>query len=130
MMNLLTVMANILPPSASNWAEPIDLAFWVVTWICLIAFLLVEGALIVFVFKYRRRRGGQQPAGVEATARVARLDSQCCRSLRKRRVSERRDAIDVTGAQARIADRLARRLGRQLDSGNAGASTDPGDADA
>ena len=47
----------VLPPEASTVAGGIDFAFWLITIICGISFVLVEGALIYFVIKYRRKKG-------------------------------------------------------------------------
>lgn len=59
MINLYPTLANIfpLPEAASNWAQPIDWVFWFITIVCAISFVLVEGLLFYFVFKYRRKKG-------------------------------------------------------------------------
>ncbi|MCS6983940.1 MAG: cytochrome c oxidase subunit II [Leptospiraceae bacterium] len=48
--------ALVLPPSASSSAPVVDFAFWLVMIISILAFLVVEGVLIYFVVRYRRRK--------------------------------------------------------------------------
>ncbi len=48
--------ATLLPPAASTSAPVVDFAFWLVMIVCLIAFILVEGALVYFVIRYRRKK--------------------------------------------------------------------------
>jgi cytochrome c oxidase subunit 2 len=47
----------MLPESASSIAPKIDQLFWVILWITGAFFFLVEGALLVFVLRYRARPG-------------------------------------------------------------------------
>ncbi|RME93670.1 MAG: cytochrome c oxidase subunit II [Candidatus Hydrogenedentota bacterium] len=51
------IMLAILPEPASSFAGEWDSVYSIVSWITGIAFLLVEGALIYFIFKYRRHKG-------------------------------------------------------------------------
>ena len=50
-------MGWILPPSASTFASDIDFLYYLILWITGIAFVIVEGGLIVFIVKYRARPG-------------------------------------------------------------------------
>ncbi len=57
MISATTLLTGVLPEQASNWAKPVDDVFWIVTWVCFISFILVEGLLFYFIFKYRRKKG-------------------------------------------------------------------------
>jgi len=57
MINSITGFLAVLPPSASTVAPGVDHAFWWVTIISVVSFILVEAALILFVIKYRRKKG-------------------------------------------------------------------------
>ena len=46
-----------LPDQASSYAGQIDGIFNIILWITLIVFFLVEGTLVVFLFKYRYKKG-------------------------------------------------------------------------
>jgi cytochrome c oxidase subunit 2 len=48
-----------LPEEASTYAGRIDGIFNLILWITGIVFFLVEGTLLVFLFKYRAKRGGK-----------------------------------------------------------------------
>ncbi len=48
---------NILPDTASTYAPKIDAMFDLILWLTLIVFLLVEGVLIYFLWKYRSKPG-------------------------------------------------------------------------
>ena len=50
-------MSWILPPSASTFAGDIDFLYYVILVITGIAFVVVEGGLILFMIKYRTRPG-------------------------------------------------------------------------
>ncbi len=52
----LPILASLLPEQASSIAKEVDFVFWLVTVICGISFVLVEGALIYLVVKYRRTK--------------------------------------------------------------------------
>lgn len=56
-MTIANLFLSILPVQASTVAKNVDIAFWVVNIICIISFILVEGALIYFVIRYRRKKG-------------------------------------------------------------------------
>lgn len=47
----------MLPEGASTFAPHIDRLFWAVFWITLFFFVLVQGGLILFAFRYRARPG-------------------------------------------------------------------------
>ncbi|MBI3538480.1 MAG: cytochrome c oxidase subunit II [Chloroflexi bacterium] len=46
-----------LPPNVSTFGSDIDSLFYLVLFVTLIAFVLTEGALILFLVRYRRREG-------------------------------------------------------------------------
>lgn len=46
----------VLPPSASSSAPVVDFAIWLVIFVMVVAFILVEAVLIYFVLRYRRRK--------------------------------------------------------------------------
>lgn len=46
-----------LPESASTVAPKIDAIFWLILWITGVAFVVVELALLFFIFKWRRKEG-------------------------------------------------------------------------
>lgn len=48
-----------LPPDISTYGPQIDSLFWLIFWITAITFVLVEGALVVFLIQYRHRPGRQ-----------------------------------------------------------------------
>jgi cytochrome c oxidase subunit II len=48
---------NILPDTASTYAPDIDGMFSMILWITLITFVLVEGCLVYFLWKYRHKPG-------------------------------------------------------------------------
>ena len=50
------IFLALLPESASSFADDVDFVFWLVTTICGVSFILVEGALIYLVIRYRRRK--------------------------------------------------------------------------
>ena len=52
----LILALSLLPEQASEWAFKVDHVFLIVTIICAISFVLVEGALVFLVFKYRRKK--------------------------------------------------------------------------
>ncbi len=66
-MNLLTPIVSLLaqtartdggfwfPESASTVAPEVDWVFNWITWICIFFFVLIVGAMVYFMFKYRRR---------------------------------------------------------------------------
>ncbi|MGH7459903.1 MAG: cytochrome c oxidase subunit II, partial [Longimicrobiales bacterium] len=45
------------PENVSTYGGQIDFMFWVITIITGVVFVLVEGTLLVFIFKYRHREG-------------------------------------------------------------------------
>ena len=47
---------SLLPEQASEWALQVDYVFGIITAICAISFLLVEGILVFLVLKYRRKK--------------------------------------------------------------------------
>ncbi len=51
----MQIFLALLPENASKWAVEVDFLFWMVTIICTISFLLVQGALIFMVIRYRRK---------------------------------------------------------------------------
>jgi len=53
--------------AASRTAAQVDAVFWFIAAVCLFFFLLVEGLLIGFAIRYRRRRGREEPPGPAAT---------------------------------------------------------------
>ena len=55
MISVFHFLFYLLPEQASNWGEEVDFVFWFVTIICAVSFLIVEGVLIFFVLKYRRK---------------------------------------------------------------------------
>lgn len=57
MIFLSNLIFGVMPPKASSVAGSVDFAFWFITIVSGVAFLLVEGALIYFVIKYRRKKG-------------------------------------------------------------------------
>lgn len=57
MIELLPILADVLPPSASNWSPGMSRLFWLVFWVCAVSFVIVEGALIYFAVTYRRKKG-------------------------------------------------------------------------
>ncbi len=46
-----------LPPNYSTHGVVIDQLFWIIFWLTAAAFVLVEGGLLWFIFKYRSREG-------------------------------------------------------------------------
>jgi len=48
-----------LPPNYSTQGEVIDQLFWIIFWLTATAFVLVEGGILWFIFKYRSREGQQ-----------------------------------------------------------------------
>lgn len=48
---------NILPDTASTYAPDVDGMFSLILWITLIVFVLVEGCLVYFLWKYRHKPG-------------------------------------------------------------------------
>lgn len=45
------------PPAISSYGGEVDRLFYIILWICGIIFILVEGALLWFLIKYRQRPG-------------------------------------------------------------------------
>ena len=48
-----------LPPEYSSYGQDIDFLYWVIFVIVGVAFIGVQGALLWFLFKYRRKEGGR-----------------------------------------------------------------------
>jgi len=46
-----------LPPNYSTQGVAIDQLFWIIFWLTAAAFVLVEGGILWFIFKYRSREG-------------------------------------------------------------------------
>lgn len=55
-MRIMDLLLTLLPPQASTFSGEMDHVFWVITWITGISFILVEGLLIFFTLKYRRKK--------------------------------------------------------------------------
>jgi len=77
-MNLFSLLAvdngiemrgdAFLPPQGSTFAQSTDWAFYVITWISVLFFCIVVGAMLLFMIKYRRRPDQQmKPAPTHHT---------------------------------------------------------------
>ena len=53
----MTYLLPWLPPNVSTYGPRIDSLFFLIFWITTITFVLVQGALLVFLVRYRRRPG-------------------------------------------------------------------------
>ncbi len=51
---MMWAITSILPDIASSFGHEVDRVFWVIFWISFISFILVQGAIIYFIFKYRK----------------------------------------------------------------------------
>lgn len=52
---------NLLPERASTYAIDTDTAFWITFWLSFIFFVIINIALVVFIIKYRKRPGDEEP---------------------------------------------------------------------
>ncbi len=57
----MLLLFSFLPERASKYALDVDTVFLVIFWLSFIAFVLVVGAMLAFMFKYRARKGDEEP---------------------------------------------------------------------
>jgi len=51
----------LLPDRGSDYAVKVDTAFWITFLLSLIFFVIINFALLVFIIKYRRKKGDEEP---------------------------------------------------------------------
>ena len=54
-------ISALLPERASDYAVHVDTAFWITFFLSLIFFVIINFAILVFIIKYRRRKGDEEP---------------------------------------------------------------------
>jgi cytochrome c oxidase subunit 2 len=52
---------TLLPARGSDYAVKVDTAFWITFFLSLIFFVIINFALLVFIIKYRRKKGDEEP---------------------------------------------------------------------
>ncbi|MCC6012171.1 hypothetical protein LM594_04250 [Candidatus Caldipriscus sp.] len=51
----------LLPVRGSDYAVKVDTAFWITFFLSLIFFVIINFALLVFIIKYGRKKGDEEP---------------------------------------------------------------------
>jgi len=70
---------NVLAPFSQATTETADL-FYIVFWIAVVIFILVEGLLVFFVFRYQRRAQDEHPEQYHGNTRFGSyVDADSCR---------------------------------------------------